>query len=174
MRTNNKFAAVAVVAAAALMSVSAAVADTAKAEMKDAKGASIGTVTLTDVPAGVLLNLSLKGLPAGTYGFHLHAVGKCEGPAFASAGGHFNPGQHKHGFMNPEGQHAGDLPNLHVAGTGDFNLEVVAAGVTLKKGGANSLSDADGSALVIHEKADDYKTDPAGDSGARIICGVIQ
>lgn len=171
----TKSVAVAVVAAAALLTASAATADTAKAEMKNAKGEPIGVITLTDVPAGVLLNVALKGMPAGTYGFHIHAIGKCEGPAFASAGGHFNPGgTHKHGFMSPEGQHAGDLPNLHVAGTGDFKLEVVAAGVTLKKGGANSLSDADGSALVIHEKADDYKTDPAGDSGARIICGVVQ
>lgn len=171
----KKFVAVAVVTAAALLSAPSAIADTAKAEMKNAKGEAIGVVTMTDVPAGVLLNVALKGMPAGTYGFHIHAVGKCEGPAFASAGGHFNPGgTHKHGFMSAEGQHAGDLPNLHVVGAGDFKLEVVAAGVTLKKDGANSLSDADGSALVIHEKADDYKTDPAGDSGARVICGVIQ
>jgi superoxide dismutase, Cu-Zn family len=169
-----KSVAVAAATAAALLSASSAFADTAKAEMKNAKGEPIGVVTLTDVPAGVLLNVALKGLQAGSYGFHIHATGKCEGPAFASAGGHFNPGgTHKHGFMSTEGQHAGDLPNLHVAAA-DFKLEVVAAGVTLKKGGANSLSDADGSALVIHEKADDYKTDPAGDSGARIICGVIQ
>jgi superoxide dismutase, Cu-Zn family len=169
-----KSVAVASATAVALLSASSAFADTAKAEMKNAKGEPIGVITLTDVPAGVLLNVALKGLPAGSYGFHIHAVGQCEGPAFASAGGHFNPGgTHKHGFMSAEGQHAGDLPNLHVAAA-DFKLEVVAAGVTLKKGGANSLSDADGSALVIHEKADDYKTDPAGDSGARIICGVIQ
>jgi Cu-Zn family superoxide dismutase len=170
---NKSIVAVAAVTAVALVAAGAAVADTAKADMKDAKGASIGTVTLTDVPAGVLLNVSLKGLPAGTYGFHLHAVGKCEAPGFTTAGGHFNPGQHKHGFMSAEGQHAGDLPNLHVATAGDFKLETVAAGVTVKKGAANSLLDQDGAALVIHEKADDYKTDPAGDSGARIVCGVI-
>lgn len=171
MNTTNSFIALACVAA--LSAAAPAMAQTAKAELKEAKGAPIGTVALTDVPTGVLLNLSLKGLPAGTYGFHIHAVGKCEGPAFASAGGHFNPAQHKHGFMSAEGSHAGDLPNLHVAGSGAFKMEALAAGVTLKKGQANSLLDADGSALVIHEKADDYKTDPAGDSGARIICGVI-
>lgn len=164
----------AAVTASTLLAAAPALAQTAKVELKDAKGAAVGTVALSETPGGVLLTLSLKGIPAGPHGFHIHAVGKCEAPAFTTAGGHFNPGKHMHGYMSGQGQHAGDLPNLHVPASGDLTIEVLAAGVTLKKGSANSLLDEDGSALVIHEKADDYKTDPAGDSGARIVCGVIQ
>lgn len=161
------------VIALAMLAAAPVAAQTAKAELRNAKGTSVGTVDLTETPAGVLLHIVLKGMPQGTHGIHIHAVGKCEGADFASAGGHFNPAGHKHGLMNPAGAHAGDLPNLYVPASGMLMAEVLAAQVTLKAGQSNSLFDRDGSAVVIHDKADDYKTDPAGDSGSRIACGVI-
>ena len=148
-------------------------AQTAKAALQTADGKDAGSVTLTQTPAGVLLSLSVKGLPAGEHAFHVHAVGKCE-PPFTSAGGHFNPGNKKHGMMSPEGAHAGDMPNLHIPASGELAVEVLNAAVTLEKGKPNSLFDADGSAVVIHAGKDDYKTDPTGDAGGRIACGVVQ
>lgn len=148
-------------------------AQTAKANLQTADGKDAGSVTLTQTPHGVLLALSVKGLPAGEHAFHVHAVGKCE-PPFTSAGGHFNPDNKKHGMMAPEGAHAGDMPNLHVPASGELSVEVLNAAVTLEKGKPNSLFDADGSAVVIHAGKDDYKTDPTGDAGGRIACGVVQ
>jgi len=113
----------------------------------------------------------VKGLPAGEHAFHIHAVGKCE-PPFDSAGGHFNPAQHKHGIMAGEG-HAGDMPNLFVPASGELTVEILNTNVTLAKGKPNSLFDADGSAVVIHAGPDDYKSDPAGNAGGRIACGVV-
>ncbi len=146
-------------------------AELANAQLKDASGKAVGDVDLTQTPGGVLLRVSVKGIPPGEHAFHIHAVGKCEAP-FESAGPHFNPGNHKHGIMSGEG-HAGDLPNLHVPQSGELRLEVVNSAVTLEKGKPNSLFDSDGSTLIIHAKADDYKSDPAGNSGDRIACGVI-
>jgi superoxide dismutase, Cu-Zn family len=103
---------------------------------------------------------------------HVHAVGKCE-PPFTTAGPHFNPGSKKHGLEAADGAHAGDMPNLHIPSSGDVNVEVLNSMITLAKGHPNSVLDSDGSAVVIHAKADDYKTDPAGDAGDRIACGVI-
>jgi len=150
-----------------------AAAQTASATLKTADGKDAGTVKLAQMPGGVLLTLSVKGLPAGEKAFHVHAVGKCE-PPFTTAGGHFNPDQKKHGMMSPEGSHAGDMPNLHIPASGDLTVEVLNAAITLEKGKANSVFDADGSAIVIHAGKDDYKSDPAGDAGARIACGIIQ
>jgi Cu-Zn family superoxide dismutase len=116
--------------------------------------------------------LDVKGLTPGLHAVHVHAVGKCEGPAFTTAGGHFNPTQKKHGFKSPEGAHAGDLPNMLVAKDGAGRFEALDDAITLKAGPA-SVFDADGSALVIHAGADDYVTDPAGNSGDRVACGVI-
>jgi len=147
-------------------------AQTAKAPLKDATGKDVGTVDLIQTPHGVLLKLSLKGIPAGEHAFHVHAVGKCE-PPFTSAGGHFNPGGRKHGMEAADGAHAGDMPNLHVPGSGELVVEVANPAVSLVKGQPNSVFDADGSAIVIHAGADDYKTDPAGNAGDRIACGVI-
>jgi superoxide dismutase, Cu-Zn family len=121
----------------------------------------------------VLIRLSIKGLPAGERAFHIHGVGKCE-PPFTSAGGHFNPGSKKHGIMAAEGHHAGDLPNLHVPAGGELIVEVLNAAVTLEKGKANSLFGPQGTALVIHAGKDDYKTDPTGDAGGRIACGIVE
>jgi len=145
--------------------------DTASAVLKDASGKEVGAATFTVTPSGVLISLDLTAVPPGEHGFHVHTIGKCEPPDFKSAGPHFNPDQTKHGFMTPEGPHAGDLPNLHVPADGKLQVEVLEPNVTLS--GEAPLLDADGSALVIHAGADDYKTDPAGNSGNRIACGVI-
>jgi Cu-Zn family superoxide dismutase len=150
-----------------------AAAQTASAALKNADGKDVGTARLTQTPAGVLIQLSVKGLPPGEHAFHVHAVGKCE-PPFTTAGGHFNPTGKKHGMMAPEGQHAGDMPNLHIPANGELAAEVLNAAVTLEKGKPNSLFDADGSAMVIHAGKDDYKTDPTGEAGGRIACGVVQ
>jgi len=145
--------------------------DTASAVLKDASGKEVGAATFTVTPSGVLISLDLTAVPPGEHGFHVHTTGKCEPPDFKSAGPHFNPDQTKHGFMTPEGPHAGDLPNLHVPADGKLQVAVLEPNVTLS--GEAPLLDADGSALVIHAGADDYKTDPAGNSGDRIACGVI-
>lgn len=144
----------------------------AKAVLKDKSGKEVGEANLTQTRNGVLIRLSVKGVEPGEHAFHVHAVGKCEAP-FTSAGGHFNPANHKHGLEAAEGAHAGDMPNLHVPQDGTLTVEVFNTMITLAKGQPNSVFDADGSALVIHAKADDNKTDPAGDAGDRIACGVV-
>ena len=149
----------------------AAVGDKASAEVKNAQGQALGTVTLTETASGLLLTGELQQLPPGAHGFHIHAVGKCE-PPFTSAGGHFNPDSHKHGFESSDGAHAGDLPNIHATADGKAFVDLVAQGAMLT-GGAKPVLDQDGAALVVHAGPDDYKTDPAGGSGDRIACGVI-
>ena len=134
-------------------------------------GAAMGNVTLSEDPTGVTIKIDASGLPAGAHGVHLHENGLCEGPKFASAGGHWNPGGKQHGRDNPAGAHLGDLANLEVAAGGSGSTSFLVAGVTIS--GAGGLADADGTALVIHAKADDYKTDPSGDSGDRIACAVV-
>jgi Cu-Zn family superoxide dismutase len=148
-------------------------AQTAKAALQSADGKEAGSVTLTQTPSGVLLSLTVKGLPPGEHAFHVHAVGKCEAP-FTSAGGHFNPGNKKHGLLAAEGAHAGDMPNLHIPASGDLTIEVHNPMITLEKDKPNSLFDADGSAVIIHAGKDDYKSDPTGEAGGRIACGVVQ
>jgi len=144
---------------------------TAKATLKDAQGKTVGEATLRESNAGVLIKVDLTGVPAGDHALHIHTTGRCEGPEFTSAGGHFAPGGTKHGLLATGGPHAGDMPNLHVAADGKLSFEVL-ANVTIAAG-AKSLFDADGSALVLHASADDYATDPAGNAGGRIACGVI-
>ena len=146
-------------------------ADTATAVLKDKDGKTVGSVTLTDTPNGVLLNVSLTRVPAGDHALHIHGIGKCEPPSFKSAGGHFNPDDKKHGILNPGGPHAGDMPNIHLPDSGKLQIEVLNTRVSLNGGAA--LLDDDGSALLIHAGADDYKTDPTGEAGGRIACGVV-
>jgi Cu-Zn family superoxide dismutase len=149
-------------------------AQTATASFINAQGAKIGTAVLTDDPAGVRIALDLSKLPPGPHGFHIHAVGKCTPPEFTSAGGHFNPLHRKHGTKNPEGPHAGDLPNVVVGSDGTLKTSVLAREVSLGAStSALSLFPPSGTALVIHASPDDEKTDPAGNAGARIACGVI-
>jgi superoxide dismutase, Cu-Zn family len=150
-----------------------AAAESANAVLKDANGRDVGTVFLSQTPAGVLLKLSLKEMPPGERAFHIHAVGKCEPPSFESAGPHFNPGNTHHGIMAGAG-HAGDLPNLHIPPTGSLDIELVNAAITLDSGRSNSVFHPGGAAVVIHEGKDDYMTDPAGNAGNRIACGVIR
>lgn len=146
----------------------------ATAELKTAQGQKMGEARLQEAPSGVLITVTLTGAPAGAHAFHIHDAGKCEPPAFTTAGGHFNPASKKHGLLEAAGFHAGDLPNVNVPASGSLSFEFLASGVTLKAGEANSLFDANGAALVLHAKGDDYKTDPSGAAGDRLACGVIE
>jgi superoxide dismutase, Cu-Zn family len=145
----------------------------ATAEVRDAGNRVVGQATLTEVSGGVRILLEASGLTSGPHGVHLHAVGKCEPPAFASAGDHLNPQNKQHGLLNPSGPHAGDLPNLTIEPDGKGRLETFTDRVTLGPG-PTSLFDDDGTALVIHAAPDDFRTDPAGNSGPRIACGTIE
>ena len=144
----------------------------ATADLKDAQGASVGAATFTQESGGVHLVGKFKDLPPGQHGIHVHAVGKCDGPDFMTAGGHFNPTSHQHGLNNPQGPHAGDMVNLTVRSDGTGTVDYVLKDVTLGTG-ANSLFGPDGTALVVHADMDDEMTDPSGNSGARIACGLI-
>jgi Cu-Zn family superoxide dismutase len=128
--------------------------------------------TLKQVSGGVRIVIEARRMPPGPRGVHIHEVGKCDGPQFTTAGEHFNPDKKQHGTLNPQGAHAGDLPNLTIAADGTGRLETMTERVTLGAG-ATSLLDADGSSIIVHGSPDDFKTDPTGNSGARIACGVI-
>jgi len=144
----------------------------AVADLKNTAGQSVGVAQLTQAGNVVRIVVEARGLPPGPHGVHVHAVGKCDPPDFNSAGGHFNPLNKQHGALNPQGSHAGDLPNLTVAPDGNGRMETTTAQLTLGSGPA-SVWDADGSALVVHASPDDFKTDPTGNSGGRIACGVL-
>lgn len=143
----------------------------ATVRLLNAQGQPVGSAVLADTEGGVRVNLSVRGLPAGTHGVHIHQNGQCTAPDFTSAGPHYNPTSRQHGSQNPAGPHLGDLPNMTVAAGGTGELETVARGVTLR--GANPLLKPGGTSLVVHAAADDYRTDPSGNSGARIACGTI-
>ena len=138
------------------------------AALRTADGRQVGTVQLIEDRAGVTMRVNVSGLPAGTHELHIHAVGRCEGPDFTSAGPHWNPTSREHGTQNPNGPHAGDLPNITVPGTVEARLD----GWRIR-GGERAVVDADGAAVVLHAKADDYRTDPSGNSGDRIACAVL-
>ena len=135
----------------------------------NASGQSIGSVRAWQTAGGVSFHIEASGLTHGVHGVHVHAVGRCDPPDFASAGAHWNPAEKKHGINNPAGPHAGDMPNVEVAANGVLSATLTLAGASMA-----SLLDADGAALVVHAAADDYKTDPSGNSGARIACAVLQ
>src|SRR5580693_8586823 len=142
-------------------------AQSARADIVNAQGQKIGTATIRRADGGIRIDVQVSQLPPGTHGIHVHTVGKCEGPAFTSAGAHLNPTSKKHGKDNPEGPHAGDLLNIQVKASGDAEASLLDPNLTLGDG-PNSLFHDGGTTIVIHENIDDYKTDPAGNSGARI------
>lgn len=153
-------------------SAQAAALDTARATFAGTGGQQIGSATLIGTPQGVLVQAELEDFPSGTHAFHLHETGSCS-PDFTASGGHFNPHGTGHGFFDPEGRHVGDLPNIHVPESGSLEIEYLADLATLRDGEA-ALLDDDGAAIVVHQGADDYSTDPAGAGGDRIACAVIR
>lgn len=144
----------------------------ATAELKDKDGKTVGRALFRQRSDGVLVRMEVNGLTPGSHAVHVHAAGKCDAPSFTSAGGHFNPAGKKHGLKSPAGPHAGDLPNMLVAKDGSGRFEAKTDAITLKPG-ATSIFDNDGSALIIHAAADDYVTDPTGNAGDRVACGLI-
>jgi Cu-Zn family superoxide dismutase len=140
----------------------------ATATLTTAAGKDVGKVTVREVDGGLNVSVDARDLPPGMHGAHLHTIGKCDAPDFASAGGHWNPTNMKHGSMNPQGPHEGDMPNLMIGADGRGTLTARLAG-----GSFDALLDADGAAMVIHAAGDDLKTDPSGNSGARVACGVL-
>ena len=141
------------------------------AEIASPDGEAMGAVRLTQGDRGVLVQASLRGLAPGPHGFHVHETGACE-PDFAAAGGHFAPGGEGHGILSPDGHHAGDLPNIHAAADGTARADFWTSGITLDDGADASIFDADGSAIIVHERADSYGPEPG--AGDRVGCGVIR
>ncbi|MBX3566070.1 MAG: superoxide dismutase family protein [Sphingomonas sp.] len=141
----------------------------AQADLATPDGTPVGTAVAEEIDGDIRVIVEAKGMAEGVHGVHIHAVGKCEGPDFASAGGHWNPTAHQHGKENPMGPHMGDLPNLNLNKDGRGQITF-----TVKGGTFAGLMDQDGAALVVHAGEDDYKTDPSGNSGGRIACGVFQ
>lgn len=140
----------------------------AVAMLRNADGADVGRATATEVSGGLRITVDARSMPPGQHGAHVHTTGRCDAPDFASAGGHWNPTGMKHGAMNPSGPHEGDLPNLVIGKDGRGTIGLVIPGGTLA-----GLLDADGAALIVHASADDLMTDPSGNSGARIACGIF-
>jgi Cu-Zn family superoxide dismutase len=145
------------------------------ARLIDRQGQEVGLVQLHETARkGVMLRIEVSGLAPGAHALHIHSVGRCDAPSFESAGGHFNPANRAHGLRAPDGPHAGDLPDLQVPGPGKIEAERMARQVTLADGVPSSLLDADGAAIVIHANADDGVSQPSGNSGEPVVCGVIR
>ncbi|HYG30165.1 MAG TPA: superoxide dismutase family protein [Allosphingosinicella sp.] len=141
-------------------------------QLRDAGGRTVASASANQMADALRVRVEASGLAAGIYGIHIHAVGRCDAPGFETAGPHWNPSDREHGRDNMRGQHAGDLPNLLVGtdGRGSFEFTIPSAGLSQ---GGRRLMDADGASIVLHARADDYRTDPSGNSGARIACGVL-
>lgn len=146
---------------------------TVQTGLMNATGDRIGHVTYQQFDNYVLIHIQASSLPEGVHGIHIHEIGECEGPDFASAGGHFNPSDRAHGFNHPQGPHAGDLPNIYVAADGTVDAYMTANLITLEKGEPHSLKQDEGTSIIIHSDPDDYYSQPAGDAGERIACGKI-
>jgi Cu-Zn family superoxide dismutase len=160
--------------AASAMTAYAKTPKSVTVSLKTAQGDDAGTAVLKQEKSDVVIRLDLKGLPPGEHGIHVHAAAKCDPPDFKTAGGHFNPDQKKHGINNPEGHHNGDIPvNLRVKADGTDKVSVKVPGISLDPNSPNSVFANGGTSLVIHQKADDMLTDPSGNSGNRIACGII-
>ncbi len=144
----------------------------ARTTLTDVTGRSVGSAEISQTGTTLYLNASVSGQTSGEHGIHFHAVGKCEAPGFTTAGGHLNPSAHQHGSLNPAGPHLGDLPNITVAADGAGSVNVPLSGVPDEV--VVAMFDADGTALVFHAGPDDYKTDPSGNSGGRLACGVLE
>jgi Cu-Zn family superoxide dismutase len=163
----------ALLVAGCVPSVSGGTKAAAVADLVDATGKPAGTAIVTESTDGLWRDVSVNGVMQGPHGLHVHAVGKCDAPDFATAGGHWNPTAHQHGHKNPQGPHAGDAPNLIANAKGAGRLKTwLGAGMIAT--GATPLLDADGAAVVLHADADDEMTDPSGKSGKRILCGVLR
>ena len=148
---------------------SAAVSEVASANLVRANGSAVGVATLSKRSDGLWLSIAADAPGRGTYGMHVHAVGRCDGPEFTTAGPHWNPAMKQHGRDNPMGAHSGDMPNVTANAAGRLVIETKLTGAMFAQ-----VLDADGASVVIHEKPDDYKTDPSGNSGKRLICGVFK
>lgn len=145
--------------------------DSASAALAEPGGRVTGRATVTQEARGARVLVEVEGMAPGIYGAHIHRTGRCEGPAFDSAGAHWNPTGQRHGFRNPSGRHRGDLPNLTVGADGRGRLAFTIRAARVR--GEAGVLDADGAAIMIHAQRDDYRTDPSGNSGARIACGVL-
>ena len=152
---------------------SAVPAMAAEASLFMANGNKVARAAASQAGGSVRIMIDASGLPAGVYGAHIHAIGRCDPPDFTSAGPHWSPSNRQHGRSNPQGMHLGDLPNLMVGANGRGTLEIALSGAALSGPGA-ALLDQDGAAIIIHERGDDYRTDPSGNSGARIACGIFR
>ena len=161
-----------VLTAAGCASLRTSAPATATASLRSSTGSEIGTLRLDAVPGGVRVSGLLTGLTPGAHGIHFHAVGRCDAPEFTSAGPHFNPAGRKHGLTNPDGPHAGDMPAIAAGTDGRATVDFVSRLATLD-GATTGLLDADGTAVVVHAANDDQRTDPSGNTGARIACGLV-
>lgn len=147
--------------------------ETIEATLINTDGNKIGDVRIFEEADGVTIDVFAEGLPPGKKGIHIHEIGECTPPDFKSAGAHLNPFHKEHGFENPKGYHLGDLPNIEIATDGTVNVSLTLSEITLKRDAENTILGKQGSAIVIHEQADDYKTDPAGNAGERIACAAV-